>query len=51
VDAVFPITYDLRRYSKGVPTILVGKILKEPRQRLTKAEWIKLAVPPKLGTD
>lgn len=45
---MFPITYDLRRYSKGDPTILVAQILKEPRQRLTEVDWIKLAVPPEV---
>jgi len=41
---VFPISYDIKRYVKGDSTALVGKILKEPRQKLTRAELIAMAV-------
>jgi hypothetical protein len=45
IDKVFPISYDLGRFSKGDPAALTGRIEKEPRERLTRAELIKLAVP------
>jgi hypothetical protein len=45
VDEVFPIIYDIRRYASGDPAALSGKIRKEPRERLSRAEIIALAVP------
>jgi hypothetical protein len=45
VDEVFPITYDLRHFVKDAPVFLYGRILKEPREKLTRAEIIALAVP------
>jgi hypothetical protein len=45
LQEVFPISYDLTTYARGHPDALVGKILKEPRERLTRAEIIALAVP------
>lgn len=44
VDEVFPITYDLTGIAEGDPTAITGAIPKEPRERLTKAEIIALAV-------
>jgi len=45
LDDVFPISYDVRQYANGQEAALVGKVLKEPRERLTRAEIIALAVP------
>lgn len=45
VDAVFPIAYDIRQYAKGEPASLNGHIRKEPRERLSRAEIIAMAVP------
>lgn len=44
VEEVFPIRYDLRKYSKGETAALVGQVLKEPRERLSRSELIALAV-------
>jgi hypothetical protein len=45
VDEVFPIAYDIRHYVKGDSAALAGRIPKEPRERLARAELIALAVP------
>jgi hypothetical protein len=45
VDEVFPISYDIRQYAKGEPAALSGKIHSEPRERLSRAEIIGMAVP------
>lgn len=45
VDEVFPIAYNIRPYVKGDPSALAGLIPKEPRERLSRAELIALAVP------
>jgi len=45
LDKVFPIAYDIRPYVKGDPSALAGLIPKEPRERLSRAELIALAVP------
>ena len=45
IDQVFPISYDVTRYVKGDPSALSGKIFKEPRERLTRAQIIAMAVP------
>jgi hypothetical protein len=45
IDQVFPITYDLRTICKGLSSALVGKIDKEPTEKLTRAQIIALAVP------
>jgi hypothetical protein len=47
VDDVFPISYDIAHASLGDPSTLVGMIEKEPRERLTRAQIIALAVPKK----
>lgn len=47
VSDVFPISYDLRAYIKGKPESLVGEIEREPKDRLSRAEIISLAVPRK----
>ena len=45
VDAVFPISYDLSGIVAGSPDVLRGTVSAEPRERLTRAEIIALAVP------
>ena len=45
VDEIFPITYDISPYAIGEKSALVGKILKEPKNKLTRSEIIALAVP------
>jgi len=45
VDEVFPISVDVRPYSEGNPAALANVIQKEPRERLSSAEIITLAVP------
>jgi hypothetical protein len=44
VDAVFPINYDLRPYARGDAAALCGQVDREPKERLTRAEIIALAV-------
>lgn len=45
VGDMFPISYDVRKYVRGDPAALAGKVLKEPREKLSRAEIIALAVP------
>lgn len=45
IDDIFPISYDVRQFVQEAPAHLAGKILKEPRKRLTREEIIALAVP------
>jgi hypothetical protein len=45
VHQVFPISYDVRQFCLGNPDALKGSILSEPRERLTRAEIIAMAVP------
>ena len=45
VDAIFPISFDVLQYAEGDPMALRRDIRKEPRERLTRAEIIALAVP------
>jgi hypothetical protein len=45
VDDAFPIAYDIREYAKGDAGALMGQIRKEPRERLSRAEIIAMAVP------
>jgi hypothetical protein len=45
VDAVFPIKYDVSAIVTGPPEVVCGSIPSEPRERLTRAEVIALAVP------
>lgn len=45
VDEVFPIAYDIRAIVKGNADALVGIIPKQPREHLSRAEIIALAVP------
>jgi hypothetical protein len=45
IEEVFPIFYDISRFSHGESAALVGKIEREPREKLTRAQIIALAVP------
>ncbi len=45
LDDIFPIAYDLSKFSKGHIQSLAGIITKEPDIRYTRAEIIALAVP------
>jgi hypothetical protein len=45
VSDVFPIAYDIRQYAKGDDAALTGQIHKEPRERLSRAEIVAMAVP------
>ncbi len=42
VDEVFPISVDVRRYVRGDPAALTATVLKEPQERLTRAELMAL---------
>lgn len=44
VEDIFPISYDVSRFSMGDPAALAGTIEAEPRDKLTRAEIIALAV-------
>jgi hypothetical protein len=44
IEEVFPISYDLSPFCLGDPAALVGTIPKEPREKLTDAQLIKLAL-------
>lgn len=44
VQEIFPISYDIRKYSRGKKGSLVGKILKEPRKRLSSEDRIELSL-------
>jgi hypothetical protein len=48
VDDVFPITVDVRRYVQGNPAALTAIVLKEPQERLTRAELAAMAVRRRL---
>lgn len=45
IDSVFPIRYDIRSFAEGEVDALTGSIRKEPIERLTRAEIIRMAVP------
>ena len=45
VDAVFPIVYDISAYVTGDRGAVAGTLEKEPRERLTRAQIIALALP------
>ena len=42
VDEVFPISVDVRRYVRGDPASLTPIVLKEPQEKLTRAELMAL---------
>ena len=44
VEGVFPISYDISRFSLGESGALLGTIEQEPREKLTRAQIIGLAV-------
>jgi hypothetical protein len=45
VDEVFPFSFDVRRYATDDSPALVGIVGKEPRERLSRADIIAMAVP------
>lgn len=45
VDEVFPISYDITHLVEGDSAVLIGKILEEPKEKLSRAQIIGLAVP------
>ena len=45
IDDVFPIAYDIQEYAEGDAAALCGQIRKDPRERLSRAEIIAMAVP------
>jgi hypothetical protein len=45
IEKIFPILYDLTGYSLGEKSALVGSILREPREKLSRSEIMGLAVP------
>jgi hypothetical protein len=45
INEVFPILYDIGRFSLGDRAALTGTIEAEPREKLTRAQIIALAVP------
>jgi hypothetical protein len=47
VRDVFPIAFDVTEYCSGPSDVLAGTIDRTPRERLTRAEIIRLAVPPR----
>ncbi len=42
---VFPISYDIRQHAQGASAALAGNVPLRPRERLSRAEIIALAVP------
>jgi hypothetical protein len=44
VDEVFPISYDISMYAVGIHEVLVDRVMQDPRERLTKAELIAMAI-------
>jgi hypothetical protein len=44
VDEIFPISFDVQRYANGDPVALKRSVSKEPRERMSRAEIIALAV-------
>ncbi|MBF8305960.1 MAG: hypothetical protein HW398_1148 [Acidobacteria bacterium] len=45
VNQVFPISYDITLYSAGDRAVLSGQIPRQPREKLSRAQIIALAVP------
>jgi hypothetical protein len=45
IDEVFPISYDIRSAAKGDEAALQSQVRKAPRERLSRAEIIAMAVP------
>jgi hypothetical protein len=46
ISSVFPIKYDIRPYSAGVESSLLGEISETPKEILSEDDLIDLAVPP-----
>jgi len=45
VDEIFPISFDVQQYAEGDPAALKGSVMKEPREKLSRAEIIAMSVP------
>lgn len=45
VNQIFPISYDVSRFVSSGPNSRTGLILKEPPEKLTRAELIAMSVP------
>jgi hypothetical protein len=45
VDDIFPIRFDLRHCAIGDAASLIGSVQEEPKERLTRGELLKMAVP------
>ena len=45
VDDIFPIHFDLRHCAIGDAGSLIGSVQKEPKERLTRAELLRMAIP------
>jgi hypothetical protein len=45
LDDVFPIAWDVSPFAEGHPAALSGLVLKEPKERLSEEEIIRMAVP------
>jgi hypothetical protein len=45
VEEIFPISFDIQQYAEGDPEALKGSVQKEPRERLSRAEIVAMAVP------
>lgn len=45
VEEVFPIAFDIRSYARGDPQALCSTVQQAPRERLSRAEIIAMAVP------
>jgi hypothetical protein len=45
IDEVFPIYFDIRRFSLGNEEVLSGQIMKNPVNKLSRGEIVALAVP------
>jgi len=44
-EEVFPVSWDVRHLVSGAPAAVYGQILAEPRERLSRAHLIALAIP------
>jgi hypothetical protein len=45
VDEVFPIHFDIRHCATGSSAALVGSVQKDPKEKLSRSELLKMAIP------
>lgn len=45
VNQVFPIYYDITKFATGNIACLSGRILKEPKEKLSRSEIIAMSIP------